>query len=65
MGMGDKLDQSKARPYAAGSFLTMPAKSNHYAITKGETVVEVAGLGPFALTYANPQDDPTAAHAKK
>jgi uncharacterized RmlC-like cupin family protein len=65
MGMGDKLEAPKAKPYAAGSFLVMPAKSNHYAMTKGETVVEVAGIGPFALTYVNPQDDPSTAQAKK
>jgi hypothetical protein len=31
---------------------------NHYAWTSGETVVQVHGQGPFAITYVNPADDP-------
>ena len=60
MGMGDKLDPAKARAYAPGSFMVTPAKTNHFAIAKGETVVEVAAIGPFAITYVNPSDDPSA-----
>jgi len=62
MGMGDKLDAGKTHAYPAGSFLVMPAKTNHYALTKGETTVEVSGLGPFTLSYVNPDDDPTRDH---
>ena len=36
----------------------MPAKAHHYAATKGETVVSVTAMGPFAMTYVNPADDP-------
>jgi len=32
---------------------------NHYAWTDGETVVQVHGQGPFAITYVNPADDPS------
>lgn len=64
MGMGDKLDPAKARAYAPGSFLVTPAKTNHFAIAKGETIVEVAAIGPFAVTYVNPSDDPSAALKK-
>jgi len=62
MGMGDKLEAAKTRAYPSGSFLVMPAKSNHFALAKGETVVEVTGLGPFTLSYVNPDDDPTRVH---
>jgi quercetin dioxygenase-like cupin family protein len=64
MGMGDKLDSAKARAYAPGGFMVTPAKTNHFAIAKGETVVEVAAIGPFAITYVNPSDDPSAALKK-
>jgi quercetin dioxygenase-like cupin family protein len=63
MGMGDKLDAAKVQVLPAGSFAVMPAKTNHYAMAKGETVVEVSGVGPFALTYVNPEDDPSRARA--
>jgi hypothetical protein len=36
----------------------MPAKTNHSAMTKGETVFYVIGTGPFGITYVNPSDDP-------
>jgi len=63
MGMGDKLDAAKAKSLPVGSFTVAPAKTNHFALTKGETIVEVAAIGPFAMTYVNPEDDPT--HAAK
>jgi quercetin dioxygenase-like cupin family protein len=59
MGMGDKLDAAKAKAYPPGSFLVTPAKTNHYALAKGETIVEVSAIGPFAITYVNPSDDPS------
>jgi uncharacterized RmlC-like cupin family protein len=65
MGMGDKLDPAKTKPYPAGSFMVTPAKTNHYAMVKKETIVEVAAMGPFAITYVNPEDDPTKAPATK
>lgn len=64
MGMGDKLDATMAKAYPPGSFLTMPAKTNHYAIAKEETVVELTAMGPFAITYVDPKDDPRKAHTR-
>lgn len=59
IGMGDKLDTNKAQLLRAGGFAEAPAKMNHYAWTDGETVVQVHGQGPFAITYVNPADDPS------
>lgn len=58
MGMGDKFDESKTKGLAAGSFAVMPTKTNHFAFTKAETVVQLHGMGPWGLTYVNPADDP-------
>jgi quercetin dioxygenase-like cupin family protein len=65
MGMADKLDPAKTTSLPPGSFASMPAKTNHFAMTKKETIVEIAAIGPFAITYVNPADDPrkTAAAA--
>jgi quercetin dioxygenase-like cupin family protein len=59
MGMGDKLDAKAAKALPAGSFASMPAKEHHYFIAKTEVVVEVSGIGPFGITYVNPDDDPS------
>ena len=41
----------------------VPAQTHHYGIAKGATVVSVTAMGPFAMTYVNPADEPqTAAH---
>ena len=59
VGLGDKLDMDKGQSLKAGAFGEMPAGMNHYAWTTEETVVQIAGPGPFAITYANPADDPS------
>ena len=58
IGMGDKLDKKKALLLTSGGFGEAPAKMNHYAWVTSETVVQVHGQGPFAITYVNPTDDP-------
>jgi quercetin dioxygenase-like cupin family protein len=59
MGMGDKLDAAKTKAFPAGSFVVAPAKVNHFAVAKTAAIVEVAAIGPFAMTYVNPADDPS------
>ena len=58
VGMGDSLDLSKTKTLKVGASGKVPAQMHHYAVAQGETVVEVTGIGPFAMTYVNPGDDP-------
>jgi hypothetical protein len=58
MGMGEKLDESKGTALTAGGFASMPAKTGHFAFTKDAVIIQVHGIGPFAITYYNPADDP-------
>ena len=58
MGTGDKLDPSKTHPLPMGSVAIMQPKTNHFAWTKEETIVQVHGVGPWAINYVNPADDP-------
>lgn len=63
VGMGDTLDLSKTKPMKVGDKGSLPAEAHHFAVAKGSTVVSVTSMGPFAMTYVNPADDPqTAAH---
>jgi anti-sigma factor ChrR (cupin superfamily) len=59
IGMGDKLDRQKGQALQAGGFAEASAKMNHYAWTSSDTVVQIHGQGPFAITYVNPADDPS------
>lgn len=58
IGMGDKLDESKAERMKAGSFINLPAKMSHFAFATTESVVQINSEGPFAINYVNPADDP-------
>ena len=58
VGMGDAMDKSKGNLVKTGGFGSMPAKMHHFAWTTEESVVQIGGMGPFALTYVNPSDDP-------
>ena len=58
MGVGDKLDTSKTVPLTAGSVAIMQVKTTHFAWTKDETIIQVHGMGPWAINYVNPADDP-------
>jgi anti-sigma factor ChrR (cupin superfamily) len=59
LGMGDKLDTQKGISLRAGGFAEAPAKMNHHAWSTDESIVQVHGQGPFAITYVNPADDPS------
>ena len=58
MGTGDKLDEAKTMALPTGSMAIMQPKTNHFAWTKDETIVQVHGIGPWGVTYVNPSDDP-------
>jgi quercetin dioxygenase-like cupin family protein len=58
LGMGNKLDEAKSVQLTAGGYAEAPAQMNHYAWASSPTIVQVHGQGPFAISYANPADDP-------
>ena len=58
IGASEKLDRAAAKPLPPGSFVHLPAGMPHYAIADAETVVQINGVGPFDVTYIDPNDDP-------
>ncbi len=62
VGMGDKFDLKQTKAMKRGASATMPAQQHHYATARGRTIVDVKAMGPFALTYVNPADDPQHGH---
>ena len=57
-GMGDKFDRAATREMTTGSFGYWPVGMKHFAWTKGETILQLHGQGPWTITYVNPADDP-------
>jgi quercetin dioxygenase-like cupin family protein len=62
--MGDTM---KAEPHSldAGGYHFLPAKMHHAAEIKGETIVQINGMGPFDIHYLNPADNPNPKSAQK
>lgn len=59
LGMGDKFDKAAMKHLPAGGYALLPAEMRHFAMAATATTVQVEGLGPFALKYVNPADDPS------
>jgi hypothetical protein len=58
MGMGEKFNRASATAVRAGDMMIMQPGTAHYAWTDGETIVQLHGIGPWGITYLNPNDDP-------
>ena len=58
LGMGEKFDQNATRAMPAGTFGFWKEGMRHFAWAKGETILQLHGIGPWTVTYVNPEDDP-------
>ena len=58
LGSGDTFDTKKAKALEPGTYSSMPPKMTHFAWMTGETVLQLSTLGPWSITYVNPDDDP-------
>jgi quercetin dioxygenase-like cupin family protein len=58
IGMGDKFDEKAGKAMTAGTFGYWPAGMKHFVWTKGETVLQFHGTGPWTIQYLHPEDDP-------
>lgn len=58
LGAGETLNRETAARLEAGSYTSMPPEMRHYAMSEGETVVQLTSVGPWEIHYINPEDDP-------
>jgi quercetin dioxygenase-like cupin family protein len=65
VGMGSTFDRTKMVALEPGGFVSAPGEHPHYAAARGETVVQIHAIGPFALTYVNPSDAPVAMKSQR
>ena len=61
VGMGSTFDSKGGQAMTVGSYMVVPAKMPHFATAKGDVIIQVHGIGPFGITWVNPED----ASAKK
>jgi hypothetical protein len=68
VGMGESFDESKMQTMNVGNFVTVAKEMRHFAMSKGETIVQVHATGPFKVNWVNPSEvqppDAPAAAAK-
>ena len=62
--MGDAM-KSEAHALDPGGYHYLPGGMHHSAETRGETVVQINGHGPFDIHYINPADNPNPQTAKR
>ncbi len=58
IGMGTSGKREATVEMPAGSFILIPALTQHYVFAKGVTITQVHGIGPSGIAYVNPADDP-------
>jgi hypothetical protein len=51
LGMGSKWDPSALKDLPVGGFASAPARMRHFGSCKGDTIVQVHGLGPFVINF--------------
>jgi hypothetical protein len=69
VGMGETFDEAKLQTMNVGNFVLMPKEIRHFAMSKGESIVQLHGAGPFKVNWVNPAevippDAPATAAAK-
>ncbi len=59
LGMGEQFNEGTMMALAPGGYASLPAEMRHYFLAKTAATFQVHGLGPFAVNYVNPADDPS------
>lgn len=59
IGLGDRFDGEKLRPYPPGSVIVLPGCTWHFHCAEaGEYITQVTAVGPLGLEYRDAMDDP-------
>jgi ketosteroid isomerase-like protein len=59
LGMGETFDQSALKDVPSGGYFVAPAEMRHFFASKTAATIQVHGMGPLAINYVNPADDPS------
>lgn len=69
LGVGETYDEGKLKTMNTGNYVLLPKEMRHFALCRGEMIVQVHGIGPFKNNWVNPSevlppDTPATAAAK-
>jgi hypothetical protein len=51
IGMGSKWDPAALKDISVGGFVSAPARMRHFAMCKGDSIIQVHGNGPFVVNF--------------
>ncbi len=55
VGMGTKWDDSALKDVPLSGFFSAEAQMRHFAQCKGDTILQVYGVGPFVINFVSPE----------
>jgi len=55
VGMGTKWDDAALKDLPLGGFFVAEAQMRHFAQCKGDTILQVHGVGPFVINFVGPE----------
>jgi quercetin dioxygenase-like cupin family protein len=58
-GMGGTMNGETDTTVGVGGYFVANARMFHYAHTSTGAIIQIDLVGPLAITYVNPADDPT------
>src|SRR5260370_18557458 len=70
VGMGETFAETQITTMNVGNFASMPKEMRHFGMSKGETIMQAHGAGPFKVNFVHPSevqppDAPAAAAEQK
>jgi len=54
LGMGNTVSTSAETAYKEGDYLYIPGRNPHFGGAKGHTIIQLHGMGPFAINLGTP-----------
>ena len=58
LGMGEVVDGQRTQYLPEGTYFSLAPRMAHYALTEGETVLQLTSIGPWQINYIDPRNDP-------
>lgn len=56
LGMGETFDETKLQTMNVGNFTIVAKEMRHFGACKGDTILQLHGIGPFKRNWVNPAD---------
>lgn len=53
LGAGDRFSRPDLQELTVGTYALVPKKMNHFAWSRGATVIQVHGIGPFRINFVD------------